>query len=112
MVTGNFRRKYIRVKIVLLVKRDHYVPNRNIVPLTWKTGENYLYKCETDYKPKRGVRSTSRGSGPQSRYLGHLKYNLGYRHFFLRSLKKVKGEFRLMCIGWNLKKMHKMMAFG
>jgi transposase len=43
---------------------------------------------------------------------GHLKYNLGYRHFFLRSLKKVKGEFRLMCIGWNLKKMHKMMAFS
>jgi transposase len=43
---------------------------------------------------------------------GHLKYNLGYRHFFLRSLKKVKGEFRLMCIGWNLKKMHKLMAFG
>jgi transposase len=43
---------------------------------------------------------------------GHLKYNLGYWHFFLRSLKKVKGEFRLMCIGWNLKKMHKMMAFS
>ncbi len=43
---------------------------------------------------------------------GHLKYNLGYRHFFLRSLKKVRGEFRLMCIGWNLKKMHKLMAFG
>jgi len=43
---------------------------------------------------------------------GHLKYNLGYRHFFLRSLEKVKGEFRLMCIGWNLKKMHKLMAYG
>jgi len=43
---------------------------------------------------------------------GHLKYNLGYRHFFLRSLKKVKGEFRLMCIGWNLKKIHKIMAYG
>jgi len=42
---------------------------------------------------------------------GREKYLLGYRHFFLRSLKKVKGEFRLMCIGWNLKKMHKMMAF-
>ncbi|KQC10532.1 MAG: hypothetical protein APR54_11900 [Candidatus Cloacimonas sp. SDB] len=45
-------------------------------------------------------------------FFGHLKYNLGYRHFFLRSLKKVKGEFRLMCIGWNLKKMHKLMALG
>jgi transposase len=43
---------------------------------------------------------------------GHLKYNLGYRHFFLRSLKKVKGKFRLMCIGWNLKKTHKLMDFG
>jgi transposase len=43
---------------------------------------------------------------------GHLKYNLGYRHFFLRSLERVKGEFRLMCIGWNLKKMHKLMAYS
>ncbi len=45
-------------------------------------------------------------------FFGHLKYNLGYRHFFLRSLKKVKGEFKLMCIGYNLKKMHKMLAFS
>ena len=41
---------------------------------------------------------------------GHLKFNLGYRQFLLRSLEKVKGEFRLMCIGWNLRKMHKIMA--
>ena len=36
---------------------------------------------------------------------GHLKYNLGYRHFLLRGLEKVNGEFKLMCIGWNIKKM-------
>ena len=36
---------------------------------------------------------------------GHFKYNLGYREFFLRGLKKVNGEFTLMCIGWNLKKL-------
>lgn len=36
---------------------------------------------------------------------GHLKFNLGYRHFLLRGLKKVNAEFKLMCIGWNLKKM-------
>lgn len=39
---------------------------------------------------------------------GHLKYNLGYRSFFLRGIEKVRGEFWLMCIGWNLKKMLKM----
>lgn len=39
---------------------------------------------------------------------GHLKYNLGYRNFLLRGLKKVNAEFKLMCIGWNLKKMASM----
>lgn len=39
---------------------------------------------------------------------GHLKYNLGYRNFLLRGLEKVKGEFKLMCIGSNLKKMLKI----
>ncbi len=36
---------------------------------------------------------------------GHLKHNLGYRSFLLRGLKKVGGEFTLMCIGYNLKKI-------
>ncbi|MDP3980512.1 MAG: IS1182 family transposase [Chlamydiota bacterium] len=43
---------------------------------------------------------------------GHLKYNLGYRQFLLRTLSKVKGEFRLMCIGFNLKKMNKLLIMA
>ena len=39
---------------------------------------------------------------------GHLKFNVGYRTFLLRGLEKVSAEFKLMCIGWNLKKMLKM----
>ncbi len=39
---------------------------------------------------------------------GHLKYNLGYISFLLRSVEKVKAEFRLMCIGKKKKKMFKM----
>lgn len=41
---------------------------------------------------------------------GHLKFNLGYRHFLLRSQKKVKGEFGLMCAAYNLMKIWKGMA--
>ena len=41
---------------------------------------------------------------------GHIKFNLGYKHFLLRTIEKVKGEFRLMCIGANLKKMNNMLA--
>lgn len=39
---------------------------------------------------------------------GHLKFNVGYRNFLLRGLEKVRAEFNLMCIGWNLKKMLKL----
>jgi transposase len=39
---------------------------------------------------------------------GHLKFNLGYRNFLLRGINKVTAEFKLMCIGWNIKKMLKL----
>ena len=39
---------------------------------------------------------------------GHLKFNVGYRNFLLRGIEKVSAEFKLMCIGWNLKKMLKL----
>lgn len=32
---------------------------------------------------------------------GNIKHNLGYRYFLLRTLEKVKGEFKLMCIAHN-----------
>ena len=35
---------------------------------------------------------------------GHLKKNLGYKDFLLRGAEKVRGEFKLMCIGCNLMK--------
>ena len=37
---------------------------------------------------------------------GNIKYNLGFRQFSLREQKKVQGEFNLMCIAHNLKKIH------
>lgn len=36
---------------------------------------------------------------------GHLKYNLGYQHFFLRGQSKVTAEFNLFCIAYNLIRM-------
>ena len=41
---------------------------------------------------------------------GNIKHNLGYRYFLLRGLEKVQGEFNLMCIGHNMKKIHKRVA--
>ena len=40
---------------------------------------------------------------------GNLKENTGFRSFLLRGLQKAKGEFNLMCIGHNLKKIYKFL---
>ena len=42
---------------------------------------------------------------PIEAIFGHLKYNLGYTHFLLRGLDKVKAEFNLMCLAYNLCKL-------
>lgn len=36
---------------------------------------------------------------------GHLKYNLGYKMFSLRGLKKVNGEYNLICMIYNILKI-------
>jgi len=41
---------------------------------------------------------------------GNIKHNLGYRYFLLRTLYKVKAEFKLMCIGHNLRKMYSILV--
>jgi hypothetical protein len=38
-----------------------------------------------------------------------MKFNLGYRYFLLRGSEKVKGEFNLMCIAHNLKKINRFL---
>jgi len=36
---------------------------------------------------------------------GNIKFNLGFRQFLVRGTTKVKGEFNLMCIAHNIKKI-------
>ena len=42
--------------------------------------------------------------------IGDMKFNSGYRHFLLRGINKVKGEFNIMCIAHNLKKIMRYLA--
>ena len=39
---------------------------------------------------------------------GIIKHIMGFRQFLLRGLEKAKGEWNLVCIAYNLKRMHKM----
>lgn len=37
---------------------------------------------------------------------GIIKQVLGFRQFLLRGLENVSGEWSLVCIGWNIKRLH------
>ena len=36
---------------------------------------------------------------------------MGYDHFLLRGLRKVTGEFSLMCLGYNIIKARNLLGF-
>lgn len=41
---------------------------------------------------------------------GIVKHVLGFRQFSLRGIEKVTGEWRLVALSWNLKRMHRLQA--
>jgi hypothetical protein len=49
---------------------------------------------------------------PIEAIFGHFKYNLGYTRFLLRGLEKVKAEFTLMCLAYNLRKLAPHILFS
>jgi len=39
---------------------------------------------------------------------GNIKHNLNYVHLYLKGIKKTTAEWQLICIGHNIKKIHKL----
>lgn len=52
-----------------------------------------------------GRQQYDRRKGLVEAVFGNLKFNLGFRQFHLRGKEKVRGEFLLMCVAHNLKKL-------
>jgi hypothetical protein len=40
---------------------------------------------------------------------GIIKSVMGFRQFMLRGLDAVRGEWTLVCMAWNLKRLHTLM---
>ena len=41
---------------------------------------------------------------------GIIKHVIGFRQLLLRGLQKTKGEWSLVCLAYNLKRMHTLRA--
>ena len=41
---------------------------------------------------------------------GLIKAVMGFRQFLLRGVESVRSEWNLVCMAWNLKRLHALMA--
>ena len=71
--------------------------------------ENYRYERQMKAKlsSEHGDAIYSQRMSLVEPVFGNLKFNLGFTRYRLRGLRKVQGEFLLMCIAHNLKKLAK-----
>jgi len=57
-------------------------------------------------KTREGKAIYARRKSTVETVFGIIKQVLGFRQFLLRGLDAVSGEWNLVCIGWNLKRLH------
>lgn len=67
--------------------------------------EHFVEKNREKILSKEGKKKYQKRMHTVEPVFGNLKFNLGFRQFLLRGLEKVKGEFNLMCIAHNIKKI-------
>ena len=57
-------------------------------------------------KTRHGKAIYARRKSTVETVFGVIKNVLGFRQFSLRGQEAVSGEWSLVCIGWNLKRLH------
>ena len=102
--------------VSLFPEIDFYIDdkNRRKDEIDWKKiKENYddvEYKNLKKLLTQKGKKEYTKRMHTVEPVIGNIKHNIGYRYFLLRGLKKAKGEFNLMCIAHNLKKIVSFIA--
>ena len=72
--------------------------------------ERFTFRCDEQRtaRPERPHLLSGRLEGrPVEPTFGIIKSVLGFRQF-LRGLQSVQHEWALVCIGWNLKRLHRL----
>lgn len=77
-------------------------------PLSEEAG--VLERMEHRLKTKEGRAVYARRKSTSEPVFGIIKAVMGFRHFMLRGAALVSGEWDLVCIAWNLKRLHVLTA--
>lgn len=73
------------------------------------TNEEFIEMMRHKLTTEDGKRHYRKRAPAAESPFGHFKKNLGFRQFFLRGHKAVSCESRLLCIGYNIKKIAQIM---
>ena len=73
--------------------------------ITRDKNENFVEKNREKILSDKGKKKYQKRMHTVEPVYGNIKFNLGFGQFLLRGVKKIKGEFNLMCIAHNLKKI-------
>ncbi|MEO8407924.1 MAG: IS1182 family transposase [Oxalobacteraceae bacterium] len=97
-----------KTEALLAVGRENHHPN-------WRERHTEPAPLPADATPAQTMAHRLKTKSGRQRYalrkqtvepvFGIIKSVMGFRQFSLRGLDKVRGEWRLVCLAWNLKRM-------
>lgn len=90
-------------------RRYDYRPADRIQPPK-KIVDPVLVAMADKLKTEEGRKKYRRRASTVEPVFGIIKAALGLRQFLLRGLKKVSGEWNLVCVAYNLKRLHRLGA--
>lgn len=95
------------------LKRGHHnqsLKERFIEPDPLPEGADFLTQMRHRLQTQEGKAIYAKRKSTVEPVFGIIKAVMGFRQFLLRGVKSVRGEWSLVCMAWNLKRLHTLMA--
>lgn len=87
--------------------KDKCCPNLKVRIIKRDKREDIVDRVREKLETEEGKKTYLKRMTSCEPIFGHLKRNLKFIDFLLRGIEKVRGEFKLMCIGYNIMKIFK-----
>jgi hypothetical protein len=75
-------------------------------PLPLPDGADAVMRMKHRLRTQAGKRLYAKRKSTVEPVFGIIKAVMGFRQFLLRGFESVQGEWDLVCIAWNLKRLH------
>lgn len=86
---------------------EQFMDNRDVSP---PDPDDAVACMQYDLQGKEGREIYAKRKCTVEPVFGIIKNVLGFRQFSMRGLKKVQGEWQLVCMAWNIKRMFVLKA--